>query len=211
MGDLVAINAALLTIVRISDALELSTARLASNVLWFALLTTIWLIVAPASDSYRPHVGSRHLADVYSVVPVGLLVVGIYVLVPYISPPLPRSRLDLVLFAAMVVGYLVAWRLVYSGFVARLQSRHRVLIVGTGSAALAVNRAVRENLETEYEIAGFVAEGPNPRPGDEFTGIEVKSSDELAELVEQLGVAELVMAMTDTLGETLADGAIKVY
>jgi exopolysaccharide biosynthesis polyprenyl glycosylphosphotransferase len=210
-GDLIGINAALLTLIAISDTLELSTLRLANNVLWFALLTIIWLLVAPASDCYRLHVTARRLASVFSVVPIGLLVIGIYVLVPYISPPLIRSRLDIVLFAAMTQGYLIAWRLVYISLVARLQIRHRVLIVGTGSAALAVSRAVRENLETDYEIAGFVAAEGCRRSDDSIRAMEVETSDELVGLVDQLGVAELVIATTDSLGDVLAEGVIKVY
>ncbi len=211
VGDLLALNVALVLVVSVSHSFSWSQRGLATDVGWFVLLSALWMLFAPASDCGRLAVTAHRWTNVYSTLRTGLLVVGVYVLVPHFGPPLPRSRSDLALFVLITLGLLAVWRFAYSSVARSPLVRRRVLIVGTGPGALAVSRAIRQHLDTDYEVAGFVTGRAISARSPDVRAEVIQDPKELIQLIDQLGVAELVVSEPENLSDVVAEAAIRAY
>ena len=124
---------------------------------WFAVLALIWLIMAPTFDAYEPRI-ARHLGpSVGAAVKAGLLTSVLYVIIPYVTPPLPASRFELVMFPFLISAVLAAERTIHTFVFPRPAFRQPTLILGTGRAAHLIAEALAEVGDDSYRVLGFVA------------------------------------------------------
>ena len=74
--------------------------------------------------------------------------------------------------------------------------RRRVLVVGAGWAGRTVTRAIHSDLESGYEIVGFIDDDPAKQSGS-LLGLPVLgTSEDLVRVALENGVDELVLAIT---------------
>jgi len=194
--DLLMLNSALLLILRLRLGKPLSWQTISSHPTWFALLTILWLLFAAAFDAYDLKEASRFPKGILGVAKAALPTLLLYVLIPYITPYLLRSRLTLGLFAACTLAFLSLGRALYALALAQQAFQRRALVVGAGLAGRTIARAVRENVSRDYQLVGFIDDTPAKR-GKIIEEIPVLGDcRDLVPLARKLGVSEVILAIT---------------
>ena len=164
---------------------------------WYLVLILTYLAAAFVFDTYN----LRRASDVRRGVPAAagsaLLAIGIYLLIPYVTPPLPPSRSALLIFVAAVAGSVTLWRTLYALVLVAPALRKRVLIVGGGWAGETLAAAIQDYAAREYELVGFVDDAPQ-KQGALVAGARVLGTgSDLGQLVPETGASEIVVAITD--------------
>jgi exopolysaccharide biosynthesis polyprenyl glycosylphosphotransferase len=163
---------------------------------WFVVLTVVWLGVAFLLGSYDLRRAARLRAGAATGAVTGLVAAVVYLWIPYITPPLPSSRLALVTFLAAVVVPVTAWRALYALVLVQPTLRRRALVVGAGWSGQTIVQAVREHAPAEYDLVGFVDDDPN-KQNTEVAGLPVLGTrEDLYALVRQTGATEIIAAIT---------------
>jgi len=168
--DLIAINAALLIFLFPPEFLgikkimrspyDFSLELIYHNINWVLLLSVVWLIFAYALNAYDLRVVSYLSRSLLASIKAGALTVTAYLLIPFISPSLPSSRLSLFSFFIFALIFLVAGRWLYAVSLGRKIFSRRALIVGTGRTGRAIYEAIEKEGGGVYEVVGFVARNP---------------------------------------------------
>jgi lipopolysaccharide/colanic/teichoic acid biosynthesis glycosyltransferase len=228
--DLLAVNGALLLALALRPGYVLDGTVVLQHPLWFLLLSLLWLLIAHTFDAYDPRVVGRFSSSARAGLQAGLITVGVYLLIPYVTPPLPTSRSSLLAFPLVTMGALLAGRGLYRAVLTQPALRRRALIIGAGWAGRAIAEALAEYGDGTYQVVGFVdddpekqgrkveigkgkteggawtEEGENP-PSDfrsPFSVFVLGNRYALPELIRQHRVDTLILAITHELnGELL--------
>ena len=174
------------------------------TVLWFVILTVLWLLMSSFVDTYDIGrlVNPARSAWVGGV--TALITAAVYMLIPRYTPDLPQYRLDILLFPALAALLVALWHLLATSLFNRSVFHQRSLVIGAGAAAMELSHAIAEfNLPGQsgnrigYDIIGYVDE--NCLPGcDSIAGAPVLGgSNQLRDLVEHYRPHELVLAVDD--------------
>ena len=75
----------------------------------------------------------------------------------------------------------------------RQKSEGRMLIYGAGTAG--VQTATALNISGQYTLLGYLTDDPS-MAGRSINGVRVESSDRVAELVQELGITDILLALT---------------
>jgi len=212
-ADVFAILMALSLVIVWRFQMPLGWQTVAAQPLWFGLLIGIWSVFAPLLNAYDLRRAARIHSGTAVGIAVALLVAGIYLLIPYITPPLHTSRLTAATFVLLMVGLVALVRAGYAGLLVQPTFRHRVIIAGAGWAGRTLVDAVRTHASTEYDLVGFVDDNPS-RPGTVTDGLRVLgTSADLVRLTGDLGVSEVILAVThdETIDAGLATALIDCH
>ncbi len=206
--DIVAVNSALIVALALRTRYGLDETLVLEHVLWFLVLSLLWLPFARAFDAYEPKVEGRFSSSAAAVLKAGLATCGLYLLIPYITPPLPSSRSDLLAFPLIAVGTLVAARALYSLALTRPALHRRALIIGAGWAGRTIAEALAEQGDGSYRIVGFVDDDPAKQGltlhASRFTLAVLGNRHSLPTLIRQHHVDVLILAITHEVnGELL--------
>jgi hypothetical protein len=160
--DLLVVSLALWLALATQPGLAWRPALTPLYVRWFVTLWGIWLVVALIFDLYHLPQAAHPRRAVQSAVGAGLMMVIVYALTPWLTPPL-LSRFLLVVFAATALAGLGVWRFGYARYFTQPWSKQRLLIVGAGRAGteLAHNLSQAGGVPSPYrgsgyELVGFV-------------------------------------------------------
>ncbi len=196
LADVLAITAALALVLAWRFQMPLGWQAAVSQPMWFGLLLVIWSVCAPLLGAYDLRRAARVPSGVAGGVAVALIVAGIYLTIPYLTPPLHTSRLTAVAFVVLMIGLVAIGRAGYAGLLVQPTFRHRVVIAGAGWAGRTLVDALRTHTSTEYDLVGFVDDDP-ARQGTDVDGLPVLgTSRELVRLVEERGASEVILAVT---------------
>jgi exopolysaccharide biosynthesis polyprenyl glycosylphosphotransferase len=170
---------------------------------WFVTLGGIWLVCALIFDLYRLSQAAHPRQSVQSILRAGLVVVIVYALTPWFTPPL-LSRFLIVVFGVTSLVGLGLWRFTYTRLFTQSWSKQRLLIVGAGCAGaeLAFNLSQASGMSSPYrgsgyELVGFIDDNPALR--DQIVaGAPVQGNHaELVRLLSVLQIDEVVVAITN--------------
>jgi sugar transferase (PEP-CTERM system associated) len=122
----------------------------------------------------------------------------------YWFPVLVIGRGVFVLAAAAVISLVAGWRVAFEWLVGRVGPSERLLVVGTGPAALSLAAEIKaRRQELGVRIVGFVdADGMRPVGGDEHV---IGSVDDIPEIVRQHQVDRVVVSLADARGKLPMD------
>jgi len=195
-ADVCAVCLALLVILAIRFRLPWGWQTIADHPVWFGLLVGLWTASAPLLNAYDLRVAANVSSGVGRVVAVALVVAAIFLSIPYVTPPLHSSRLTASGFILLMMVLTAVGRIGYARLLVQPTFRHRVLIVGAGWAGRSLVEAVRTHADAEYELAGLIDDDLS-RQGEVVDGLAVLgTSQDLTRLVEELGVSEVIIAIT---------------
>ncbi|MBC7232381.1 MAG: sugar transferase [Chloroflexi bacterium] len=158
--DLLALNAGLAVSLAFRKQYELNAQLLLRYPLWFILLSLLWLLWARAFDAYDLRLAGRFGSSARAVFLAGALTVGIYLLIPYITPPLPSSRSALFAFPLLAFAFLLVGRGLYCVALTQPAFHRRVLIIGAGWAGRTIAEALAGHGDGTYQVVGFVDDDP---------------------------------------------------
>ena len=200
-GDLLALNATLLIVIRLIPRpawLELP-AMVPLDWIWFAVLSGVWLTAAILTECYDLRVAASRFSSPYRAASVATLVLLIYTFVPFVTPPVLKSRL---MWAAMMVIGLAtmgAWRLLYASTVGNPVLVTRAVIVGAGESGRLSADAIARHAPGLYRVLGVVVasddESRAPVAGRPVLG----TGSDLPRLLASLPLDELIVASSGPL------------
>lgn len=182
---------------------------------WIFSLLVLWGGCAFLFECYALDKVANVYSSLIRVICAAVLTATLYVLMPYITPSLPPSRLEALIFPGLLVASLSAWRVAYAIGFARPNTYRDVLVVGTGRAEVAFARAI-STIGTKnstlyeslgYRLLGFV-EGNTPVAEKALENVPVLGRcEDLVQIVRRLRPQELVIAdeLVETLRYSIAD------
>lgn len=200
--DVLIINLALMVswLLATEDGFTIQT--ITSPYKWYLTLTLVWCISAFTFDVYNLARSASTTNIVRNIGLAALTTVLVYTLIPWLTPPL-QNRTLLFVFGGLVIGGLVAWRVVYAQLFIQPQFRQRALVIGAGWAG----RTLVESLGsarhdanpfrgTGYELVGFIDDDPD-LVGHDVAGVPVLGGrDVLAPMADALNIDEIILAIT---------------
>lgn len=177
----------------------------ARHPIWYALLTAVWLIVAPLVDAYNLRKASRPYSGMLSGGGAALAVGAVYLAIPYFTPMLHISRLTILTFVLGSALAVSLWRALYAVVFSQPSFRRRALVVGAGASGQTILSVIRQHVPAEYEFVGFL-DDDSAKQGTKIAGVPVIGTRrDLVRLVEQTGTTEVIVAIThaDQIGPEL--------
>ena len=127
---------------------------------WFLLVSVLYLLAAFVFDACEPRVSVRFPSTVLTVAKAGLMAAALFLLIPYLPPPLPTARSLLFAFPLLALAALVGGRGLYALIFTRPAFQRRTLIIGAGWAGRTIAEALSSYGDGSYEIVGFVDDDP---------------------------------------------------
>ena len=203
--DVVLINVALIVALTPTTGFAVTQDNILANNKWFITLTITWLGCATFFDCYSLARSASTLASIRNTILAVIATVSVYMLIPSLTPPL-TSRGAIFYFAGLALVLVVSWRVGYARAIDQPMFQQRALIVGAGSAGIALlnamkitpKRASNPYRGTGYEIVGIIDDDMRRR-GETIEGISVLGDHEsMIELVRLLRINELILAITNT-------------
>lgn len=158
--DFLAVNGALLAALALRPAYVFDLALVIRRPLWFFVITAIWFPVARALDAYELHIAGELPLAALAVAKAGLLTTVIYLLIPFLTPPLPTARWQLFALPLLTMAFASAGRALYVLAWGQPAFRRRLLIVGAGWAGRTIAHALTANGNNAYHVVGFVDDDP---------------------------------------------------
>jgi exopolysaccharide biosynthesis polyprenyl glycosylphosphotransferase len=169
--DLVALNFGLFFMVALRPEHGLDLRIFVQHPHWFLILSVLWLLMAHVFDCYDLARAGKLRSSLVATAKAGAITCGIYLFIPFITPTLPSSRLNLVLFFLFTLTFVAALRGLYILAFSQPFFRRKALVVGTGWEALAIAKAIKDYGSQVYQIVGFVSVGnPEGRKGGQASG-----------------------------------------
>lgn len=204
--DLFALNLALIIFLKLRPEYQFSWGLLYRHFIWFILLSLLWLFFGSAFDVYDLKKAGDFISTCRFIFPASLLTWLVYLLIPYISPTLPKSRFILFSFFFLILVLILAGRTIYLLTFTQPIFNRPALILGTGPSAQTIAQVILENPKRIYNLVGFIQEdesaknsaGPvNPPevklPGSAALPVLGKLND-LLELIIKNKVHTLILA-----------------
>lgn len=208
--DIILANVALIVALMLAVGFAPTAENFLGNIKWFISLAIVWLGCANFFDCYSLARAASTTASMRNTALAVVATTAAYTLLPYLTPPL-ISRGAIFYFAALALVLIVGWRVLYAQFFVQPRFQQRALIVGAGSAGLALATAMRTARQddanpyrgTGYEIVGFIDDDAQLR-NQAVAGVPVLGdSQALSQLASEWRVNEVILAITNT--QTISD------
>jgi exopolysaccharide biosynthesis polyprenyl glycosylphosphotransferase len=173
-------------------------------VLWFGSLWVIWSVSSSVFDCYKARIAAHARRAILFAFGALITTFAVYLVLPYWSAPLlssPPSVLVFVSSAFLIVG---ASRIAYARLLTGAQFRRRVVIAGHNVAARSAAMLLRAEAAKEYDVLGLVA--PSHIDPDSSPYLPVLGTyADLAEIVRERGVAEIILADEAATADLMTD------
>jgi exopolysaccharide biosynthesis polyprenyl glycosylphosphotransferase len=208
--DTLLINAALVLAVSLATDFKTSVDSLVAYNKWFITLAIAWLGCATFFDCYNLARAASTTATVRNATLAIIATVIVYILIPYLTPPL-ISRGMWFYFAGFALVLVLGWRVIYAQLFSQPWFEQRALIVGAGSAGIALTSAMKTTPRkatnpfrgTGYQVMGFIDDDVRLH-GQAIEGLRVLGDNlALVRLCERLHVNEIILAITNA--QTISD------
>ncbi len=201
--DLLLINAALLIAVTVWNGFTPSVSTVWAHVKWFVTLSAMWFGFGTVLDIYNLARSASATSSLANVGLTSLLTALVYLFTPWLTPPMHNRSYAygfLVLSVLMVVG----WRIFYAKALNQPSFRQWALILGTGTAARTLARALAEGSHadksnpfrgTGYQVLGMLCDTSDAACNDDHEFPVLGDGHQLASLAQQYGVDEIIVAL----------------
>jgi exopolysaccharide biosynthesis polyprenyl glycosylphosphotransferase len=178
---------------------------------WFVGLTTLYLLLAAANNAHSPRITSDLATSFLALgTTIGQMLL-VYLVVYFLSAPASLPRHIVGFFGAISSALLLIWRWTYSVVFTAPAFQRRVIIVGAGWAGQTIAHLIHDNLATYFVIAGFVDDDP-AKQATEIDGLPVLGcSDDLSQLVAELEVTDVVLAITRDIRNNVLRSVMTCY
>lgn len=197
--DLVLVNLAVLAALamwtwRSSDVF--SASFVLSQIHWFVFITALWLITATITNLYDLGVAMDAMTSLHSLAwTIGLSLL-VYMLIYFASPRDALPRLFILYFTLLAAVGLTAWRLIYSVVFHRDAFQRRTLVVGAGWAGETIAEVTGENLNSGYQLIGFIDDDPIKQKHMIHDMPVLGTRGDLRSLIDCYGISDIILAVT---------------
>ena len=203
--DLAGLNGALLLVLSLHPRLSDTVYEARLEPIWFLVLSAAWIVVGLALDVYDLNRAANAARSMYTAGSAAILVCGIYLFVPFLTPRLASQRLYALLLPALASAGIAAWRATYAGALTHPALLQTALVIGAGRAGSALVREIAAIGADEanghpmsgYRLLGLIDDDP-AKQGRDIGGVRVLGTgQDLLRLVQLLHPDELVVAVSD--------------
>lgn len=168
---------------------------------WSIVFSIYLLLFGGVFEMYNLQVASNPFQILKSTILTTTATVFVYLLTPILSPQLPKSRLQLIVFYATVFLALYLWRIFYVKFLATNRFvQNVVLICDKGQLEQLV--VDLEDADPYYRIIGYVNSDKSNVKEQEYKLKKEIPVELLTKFVTRTGVSEIVVASQKTDGIT---------
>ena len=170
---------------------------------WFYLLPLLWLILMiPLYNVREVHKFQKALRVVISS---ALVCIAVYLLIFFLAPAKTLPRRAVIVFFIAAAVFTLLWRRIYAHFFQIKDAFINTLIVGAGKAGSKIAEIINSTDGVPYKIIGFIDDDPW-KIGTEIEGYPVLgSSDHYFDIVQKYQVTQIIMAISNHLGEKIFD------
>lgn len=201
--DLIAMNAALAVSLALRSPFSTHIDWIFHHPFWFLILSFLWLLWAWSFEAYNIKIMHHFALSVRSALQSALVVTSIYLLIPYITPPLPSRRLMIFAFPLLCFAFLILARVVYHFTFKQIAFCRRVLILGAGWAGRTIAETIVEYGSGAYDIVGFIDDDTEKLGKTVITWPVLGNRYSLKDLIEKHNITTLVVAITRNLEASL--------
>ncbi|MDC1221040.1 sugar transferase [Salibacteraceae bacterium] len=169
---------------------------LSQNAVWYVVLCVLWAIYSNLFRLYNALYASTLFSFVQRTFFVAFITSLSYLLIPFLSPLFPTSRLPFFIFISQSVAILTIWHLIFGKFLNKPAISKRVLILGAGWSGKRIAQIIldKDYSNKGYDIVGFI-DDDNTKVGGELEGIRViSSSDDMFIYARRLKIDLIVLA-----------------
>ena len=202
MIDLVLLNSSLLVVTMLWQDFQPTMAFLLVYFKWFFTLSVLWSGFGIVFDIYDLALSASTTNILRNAGLTTLLTTGVYLLIPWLTPPL-LARSYAFVFVILSLIMVLTWRVLYAQTLYRTAFRTRAIVVGTDALAHQLLDELNTAAQTDdanpfrgtgYEVLGLVAlDDPPQRNSDMVLG----SAHQLVRLVRNYDVDEVIVAIED--------------
>jgi sugar transferase (PEP-CTERM system associated) len=129
----------------------------------------------------------------------------------YWLPGLVIGRGVFIIAAALVVAFVIGWRLAFDWLMHRVRPRERLLLVGTSAAAVALARELFERRsELGVEIVGFIDPDPSQVGAPVLNPGVIGTIDDIPSIVRARNVERVVVSLSDARGKLPMDKLLEM-
>lgn len=179
---------------------------------WYkiALVTVICLIALYFYDLYDYVVMTNRRELMLRLVQALGIAWAVLALIFYLVPPLMIGRGVSMISVPLVLAALLGWRIFIHILTGHPEIGEKILVVGTGKAALDTAEAVWERRDAGYRIVGFVSEnGAKPREKLGRSEILGKAVD-LEGIIRNENIDRVVIAVRERRGAFPTEALLKM-
>ncbi len=203
--DLVLLNGSLLIVTSFWQEFQLTVPFLLAYAKWFFTLSVLWWGFGLVFEIYDLALSASASNILRNASLAALLTAGVYLLIPWLTPPL-LGRGYAFVFVALSVTLIPTWRVLYAKTMYRTAFRTRALVVGTNAMARKLLNELNTASQagdanpfrgTGYEVLGLVAVGDMPQPNSEDNELILGEASQLVRLVHNYHVDEVIVAIDD--------------
>lgn len=175
-----------------------------SKLPWFILLSGYWLISAYIFKAYDLRRAAQAYRSAQMTSGAALMAVIIYYLTPFLSSPLPSSRISFFIFPFLMVSTLAAWRFLYAVILTKPGFQQKAIIIGAGWAGQTLAHAIiQKDAQTGqfqrsagYHLIGFIDDDTDKQEFNLENFRVLGSRNDLEHLNNILRPDEIVLAIT---------------
>jgi len=220
--DLGILNGALAISLNQRSLLKLTQASLLDNAAYFLLISLIWVVFSILLGIYNLLTAASPMRSAWMASVAGSFTILLFSVIPYLSTPLPQSRLSILFFPALTIATLALWRTFYGLILAQSTFSQRILIIGAGWSGQTLARVLHGGLEEHqeasfdkhigYQVLGFVDDDPE-KLGQDIEGASVLIAHTgLVSLVQRYRPDQVVICITapQNLRPELFDAILEV-
>jgi exopolysaccharide biosynthesis polyprenyl glycosylphosphotransferase len=216
--DLLIVNLSLFITLAMRMNFNLTWQSFTDRISWFLILSAVWLVCGFMLECYNLTRAADALSSTTRAAAAVAVTWLIYLLIPYVTPALPTSRLDVVAFPVLALAGVASWRTAYARVLVQPGFHQRGLVIGAGWAGRTlvttmneINRGNGKYHQIGYQIVGFVDDDP-AKQGMTLDHVPVLGTRrDLAALVERWQPNELIVAIThtETMSAELFEGILE--
>lgn len=164
--DLLDVNGALIISLSLRPEYDLTWRLIYEHPFWFIILSLLWLLIGSAFDVYDLRIAGKFKTISPAILKASLVTCAIFLLIPYISPALPSSRLLLFSFFILTLLSILAGRSIYLLLLSHPIFQQKALIIGTDQRANSIAEEILANSIINYNLLGFIERKSNGDPID---------------------------------------------
>ncbi|MFK7050336.1 MULTISPECIES: exopolysaccharide biosynthesis polyprenyl glycosylphosphotransferase [Flavobacterium] len=168
------------------------------NIYSILILSVYLLFFGTIFEMYDLPTASSQTNISKSIVLTSSMTVLIYLLTPFLTPPLPENRMQILLFYLAITTALMLWRLIYANYLASHRFVKKALLICEEKEVAELVNGLRKN-DPHYIILGYVNLSQNESKDNEEFVTKVITND-LIDYIKTKQISEVVVASSRTIG-----------
>lgn len=172
-----------------------------NNYYWTIVLSVYIYVFGSVFEMYNLQVASSQIQIVKSIILTTSTTVLVYLLTPVLTPFLPSSRFQIILFYFTILFALFFWRMIYVHFLASHRFTKKAIIVCDIEQLSELVKDI-EAADPHYKLIGFVNSNEGNASTLKIKNIKSINISKLKDFVKANSISEIVIASQNTEGIT---------